>query len=108
MSKELDAIEVFDRNSVYTTPYSTERVQLVEAREILENAIECKEKLEKVVELLKNKDIEMNLLKATFKFETELGYSYYLKIWCMNSLMTFDDTKFITKEEYHLLKEVLK
>lgn len=56
--------------------------------------------------ILINKDIELNLLKSSFKYDD--GYVCYIKIWCMNSTTTYDPNKFITIEEYNLMKECFK
>lgn len=74
---------------------------------ILKSALDHKDKLEKVIDILKNKDIEMTILKATFKFDNETGWFYYTKIWCLKSLVAFDDKKYIEREDYDLLKRIL-
>lgn len=85
-------------NRIDTKNYLTER----EHKEFL-NII--KKDLE-VFNILINKDIELNLLKNSFKYED--GYICYIKIWCMNSERTYDPKKFITIEEYNLIKECFK
>lgn len=102
MNKELEALECI---VIDLTPeakkYDAEDI------EIVKTALEQKEKLEKIIRILNTKKINLDLLKSTFKFDKVIGYGYYLRFWCMNSLMTFDDSKYISQEEYDLLKEWL-
>ena len=74
----------------------------------IEVVIDYINKSREVLEILQNKDIQLDLLKASIKFGEEQGYYSYAKLWCMDSLYTFNQERYITQEEYNKIKEWLE
>lgn len=103
MSEELKALERIKEELTCELIEENNKIEVdcEEELDILKSALERKEKLEKVWEIVKKCQLDVNIFIQLF-IKNDYNYAYYCINWDKFS------HEFLTETEFNLLKEMLK